>query len=160
MRPVIRPIRQNEIRLLTDFLYEAIYQPDNKPLLPRTVIRQPELWIYIDRFGEHKGDRCMVAEVDGLVIGAVWTRLIHACGFVDKTTPELAISIYPPYRRKGIGTRLIQEIFRLLKQEGYKQVSLSVSKENEAVHLYLRIGFHVVEEREEDYLMVCSLIVP
>ena len=92
MNHIIRPIHKNETMLLVDFLYEAIYQPDRTRLLPRTVIQHPDLWIYIDGFGSQKGDLCLVAEVDKTIVGAVWTRLIHACGFIDEHTPELAIS--------------------------------------------------------------------
>ena len=132
MNHIIRPIHQNETMLLVDFLYEAIYQPDRKRLLPRTVIQHPDLWIYIDGFGSQKGDLCLVAEVDKTIVGAVWARLIHACGFVDEHTPELAISVYPVYQGKGIGTHLMQEMLQCLRAKGFGQVTLSVSKDNYA----------------------------
>ncbi|RKV93487.1 MAG: GNAT family N-acetyltransferase, partial [Streptococcus sp.] len=40
---------------------------------------------------------------------------------------------------------------------GYPSVSLSVSKDNPAVRFHQRLGFVTVEEREEDYLMLCRL---
>lgn len=157
MTPIIRPIRPNEVVLLADFLYEAIYRPDTEQPLPRDIIRHPDLRIYIDDFGQQDDDICLVAETEGRVVDAVWIRLIHACGFVDETTPELAVSLYPAFRNKGIGSLLMQSMLQLLKQKGYAQISLSVSKNNKAVRLYKRFGFRVVEEREEDYLMVCPL---
>ena len=36
------------------------------------IINQPELQLYVDRFGTRKGDVCFVAESDGLIVGAVW----------------------------------------------------------------------------------------
>lgn len=33
-------------------LYEAIFQPDEDNLLPREVIKQPEIGIYIDNWGK------------------------------------------------------------------------------------------------------------
>lgn len=158
MTPIIRPIRQNEIMLLADFLYEAIYQPDRTRLLPRTVIQRSDLWIYIDGFGSQNGDICLVAEVNRIIVGAVWTRLIHACGFVDGHTPELAISVYPAFQGKGIGTRLMQEMLQLLKTKSYKQVSLSVSKDNYAVQMYRRLGFSILHERADDFIMIYPLI--
>ena len=68
----IRPIKKEEILLLTDFVYEAIYQRDAKNPLPRTVIQDASIWIYIDRFGSKKDDHCLVAEVDSYVVGACW----------------------------------------------------------------------------------------
>ena len=37
----IRTIRNSEIPLLDDFLYEAVWQPDPRNPLPREVIRMP-----------------------------------------------------------------------------------------------------------------------
>ena len=158
MTPIIRPIRQNETMLLADFLYEAIYQPDKTRLLPRTVIQRPDLWIYIDGFGSRESDICLVAEVNKMIVGAVWTRLIHACGFVDEHTPELAISVYPAFQDKRIGTRLMQEMLQCLGAKGFRQVSLSVSKDNYAVRMYRRLGFHILHERTDDFLMICPLM--
>jgi GNAT superfamily N-acetyltransferase len=39
----IRPITVNEVPLLKDFLYEAIYQPEGAERLPRDIIKTPEL---------------------------------------------------------------------------------------------------------------------
>lgn len=38
-----------------------------------------------------------------------------------------------------------------------KKISLSVQKENYAVNMYRKIGFKVVSETEEEYIMVCEL---
>jgi ribosomal protein S18 acetylase RimI-like enzyme len=57
----------------------------------------------------------------------------------------------------GIGTELMKQILLILKEQEYKQVSLSVQKANYAVHLYKKVGFEVVHENEEDYIMVCKL---
>ena len=40
------------------------------------------------------------------------------------------------YRGYGIGTALMKEMLRILKDRGYKQVSLSVQKANYAVDMY------------------------
>ena len=44
-----------------------------------------------------------------------------------------------------------------LKEQGYKQASLSVQKTNYAVHMYKKIGFEIVDENLEEYIMVCRL---
>ena len=98
-----------------------------------------------------------MAEIDKVVVGAAWTRLIHSYGFVDNKTPELSISLYPQYRNQGIGTKLIYGIFEELSHAGYQSVSLSVSKQNPAVRMYLRIGFAIVQENDADYIMVHPL---
>ena len=75
----------------------------------------------------------------------------------EHETPSLAISLYGEYRHLGIGTALMKAILHLLKEKGYKQTSLSVQKENYAVNMYQKIGFKVVSETEEEYIMVCEL---
>ncbi len=42
---LIRPIKSAEIMLLTDFVYEAIFQKDTDNLMPRTIIQDPSIWI-------------------------------------------------------------------------------------------------------------------
>lgn len=151
---VIREIKPSEYPLLEDFLYEAIFIPDGIELPPKSIVQEPELQIYVSRFGEEKDDRALVAEVDGKVIGAVWTRIMPDYGHIDDETPSLAISLYKAYRGLGIGTALLQAMLSLLKESGYVRTSLSVQKANDAVKLYQKVGYKVVEEKDEEYIMV------
>ncbi len=154
---VIREIRSEEIPLLNDFLYEAIFIPEGVPVPPRSIIENEVLQVYVRDFGKKADDRCLVAEVEGKVIGAVWTRVMNDYGHIADGIPSLAISIYKDYRHKGIGTDLLRKMLQLLKRDGYPQVSLSVQKANYAFRLYLKAGFEVLKETEEEYLMVCRL---
>lgn len=151
---VIREIKPSEYPLLEDFLYEAIFIPDGIELPPKSIVQEPELQIYVSHFGEKKDDRALVAEVDGKVIGAVWTRIMPDYGHIDDETPSLAISLYKAYRGLGIGTALLQAMLSLLKESGYVRTSLSVQKANDAVKLYQKVGYKVVEEKDEEYIMV------
>ena len=98
-----------------------------------------------------------MAKADGKIVGAVWVRIMNDYGHIDDETPSLAISLYKEYRGFGIGTAMIKEILVLLKTHGYKQVSLSVQKANYAAKLYLKVGFEIVRENEEEYIMICTL---
>ena len=152
----IRNIRPDEYPLLNDFLYEAIFIPQGVAAPPRSIINDPALQVYVDRFGTQPDDRCLVAESDGKVIGAVWTRIMNDYGHLDDQTPSLAISLYPEYRGKGIGTILMKKMLDLLQKDGYRQVSLSVQKENAgAIHLYQKTGFETACVAPDEYLMVC-----
>ncbi len=139
----IRPIKESEYKLLSHFLYEAIFVPKGIEKPPKTIIKNPELQIYIADFGK-SDDTCLVAEVNGKVIGAVWTRIMNDYGHIDDEVPSLSISLYQEFRGQGIGTQLMREILKLLKCKGYKRVSLSVQKINYAYELYLKLGFKVV----------------
>ncbi len=154
---LIRPIKDNEIMLLTDFLYEAIFQRDSDSLAPRTIIQEPALWIYIDGFGSKKDDHCFVAELDGKIIGAVWVRCIKAFGHIDDAVPEFAISLYPEHRGKGIGAELMRTMLEHLKSSGYSKASLAVQKDNYAVKMYRQVGFEIRDENEQEYIMICNL---
>lgn len=158
---IIREIRQEELPLLENMLYEAIYQPDKVNPIPREVINLPEINTYIDGFGEKKDDHCFISESDGKIVGAVWVRIlsgeIKGYGNIDEYTPEFAISLYKEYRHRGIGTRLMSTMITYLRDKGYAQTSLHVKKDNYAVKLYRKMGFVVIDEDEEDYLMLLKM---
>lgn len=153
----IREIRKDEVELLKDFLYEAIFIPEGVTPPPRSILDQPELRVYIDDFGSRKGDHCLVAECSGKVVGAVWTRIMNDYGHVDDDTPSFAISLYKEYRGKGIGTQMMIQMLELLKKQGLRRASLAVQKANYAVNMYERVGFRTVDENEQEYIMVCEL---
>jgi len=157
----IRELRLDEVAVLEDMLYEAIYQPDKENLIPRDVIKMKEVSQYIDNFGQKEEDYCLVAEMNQKIIGAVWVRIltgeIKGFGNVDERTPEFAISLYPEYRKRGIGTSLMERMISDLKEKGYEQTSLSVQKGNYAFKLYQKLGFRIIKEKDKDYLMVLNL---
>ena len=153
----IRPISAGEVRLLQDFLYEAIFVPEGLPAPPKSIINQPELQVYITGFGTKKDDIGLVAEIDNKPIGAVWVRIMNDYGHIDNDTPSFAISLHKDYRGLGIGTALMKEMLLILKDRGYKQASLAVQKANYAVRMYQKTGFEIVDENEEEYIMLCRL---
>lgn len=152
----IREIKESEYSVLPDFLYEAIFIPEGTEKPPKTIIEQPELQVYIADFGK-SDDWCLVAEIKEKVVGAVWVRIMNDYGHIDNETPSLAISLYEEDRHLGLGTALMEEMLQFLKDKGYKQTSLSVQKANYAVNMYRKVGFEVVKENEEEYIMVCRL---
>ncbi len=152
----IREIQENEYPILSDFLYEAIFIPEGMEKPPKSIIEQPELQMYVADFGK-EDDWCLVAETKEKIVGAVWVRIMNDYGHVDDETPSFAISLHEEYRHLGIGTALMRTMLQLLKDKGYKQTSLSVQKANYAVNMYRKLGFEVVKENEEEYIMVCQL---
>ena len=152
----IREIRKNEYSILSDFLYEAIFIPEGMDKPPKSIIEQPKLQVYIENFGK-ADDWCLVAEVKEKIVGAAWVRIMHDYGHIDDETPSFALSLYEEYRRLGIGTALMKSMLGLLKNKGYKQTSLSVQKANYAVNMYRKLGFEVVSENDDEYIMACGL---
>lgn len=154
---VIRKLRESEVSLLKDFLYEAIFIPQGVEPPARDIIEQPDLRVYTDNFGTRKGDNCLVADLNGKVVGAVWTRIMNDYGHVDDDTPSFAISLYEEYRGRGIGSQLMVKMLELLKRQGYGKASLAVQKANYAVKMYKNVGFKTVDENAEEYIMMCEL---
>ena len=154
---LIRKLSIEESDLLKDFLYEAIFIPEGVEAPARDIVERPELRIYYDDFGSRPGDHCLAAETEGNVVGAVWTRIMNDYGHVDDETPSFAISLLPDFRNKGIGTVLMRQMLSLLKECGYKQASLAVQKANYAVRMYKEVGFEIIDENEEEFIMVCRL---
>lgn len=150
----IRKIHPDEYGLLREFLYQAIYLPEGASPPPHSVVDLPELQVYIDGFGTHSGDDCLVAEAEGTVVGAAWSRIMEDYGHIDSSTPSLAISMLPGYRGLGIGTQLLNGLLLLLQENGYLRASLSVQKENPALRLYERAGFQILAEKDTEYLML------
>jgi len=157
MKAVIRRIRENEKDLLKDFTYEAIFVPEGEEPPERSILEKPELAVYYEDFGSGAADCCLVAELSGRVEGAVWTRIMNDYGHVDDGTPSLAISLHKEYRGKGIGTALMKEMLQLLRERGYKKVSLSVQKANYALRMYRAFGFRPVIDKDDEFIMVCEL---
>ena len=157
MQALLRKLRKDEIGLIKEFLYEAVFIPEGVEAPDRSIIDQPELAIYYDGFGKGKADNCIVAEVGGSVVGAVWTRIMNDYGHVDDETPSFAISLYEEYRGKGIGTMMMRQMLELLQEQGYEKASLAVQKANYAVKMYENVGFKIVDENDEEYVMVCEL---
>ena len=154
---MIRKLYPEEADLLRDFLYEAIFIPEGVEPPARDIVERPELRIYYDDFGTGPADHCLVAEAAGRVVGAAWTRIMNDYGHVDDETPSFAISLIPEYRGRGIGTRLMKEMLTLPKVCGFKQASLAVQKANYAVRMYKDVGFKIIDENDEEFIMVCEL---
>jgi GNAT superfamily N-acetyltransferase len=95
------------------------------------------------------GDAGVVAEgASEGPVGAAWWRLFPpedpGFGFVNASTPEVAIGVVEDWRGRGIGARLLDALIVRARSEGLPALSLSVEKDNYAVHLYERAGFRRV----------------
>ena len=153
----IREIKSNEYKVLDEFLYEAIFIPEGVEAPPRESINAPELQVYVQDFGKQEGDICFVAEVEEKIVGAVWVRIMDDYGHIEDGVPSFAISLYKEYRGLGIGTAMMKQMLTELKIRDYQKTSLAVQKENYAVKMYKNVGFEIVDENEEEYIMVCVL---
>jgi ribosomal protein S18 acetylase RimI-like enzyme len=146
---VIRPLTESDADWLWEMLYQAIYVPpgDQPPL--REVVREPGMAHYAANWGRPGDIGYLASDAYRQPVGAAWLRLLaghdRGYGYVDDTTPELAVAVMPGYRGQGIGTRLLIALLDAAG-ESYDAVSLSVQADNPALRLYQRLGFEVVED--------------
>ena len=49
------------------------------------------------------------------------------------------------------------KMLQMLKDRGFAKASLAVQKANYAVKMYKKVGFEIVDENDEEYIMVCEM---
>jgi GNAT superfamily N-acetyltransferase len=157
----IRDATGDDLPTLQRVLYEAVsWDPDRRLPPLEVTVALPQLSIYHQGWGRH-GDLAVVAELDGDAIGGAMCRLFtaeeHGEGFYDEKTPELGVAVWDGHRGTGIGTCLIEELERQAAADGVEKMSLSVESANPAARLYERLGYEVVEDRDDDLLMMKRL---
>lgn len=91
--------------LLSNFLYEAIFVPSGMQPPSRDILADPQLQVYVQDFGKQTGDFGLFAEVEGVIAGAVWARIMEDYGHIDNETPSLAIALYKEYRGRVLARR-------------------------------------------------------
>ncbi|KPQ32775.1 MAG: putative acetyltransferase [Porphyrobacter sp. HL-46] len=65
----------------------------------------------------------------------------------------LLIAVIPGCRRRGIGERLIAQLFEAAQSRGIVRIYLEMRKGNPAIHLYRKLGFEPIGERRNYYRM-------
>lgn len=117
----------------------------------------PALSAYVEGFGR-TGDVAVCAEEGGKVVGAAWARLMHGFGFAGDGVPELAVSVLPGHRGRGLGTALLSSLIGRCFELGCPALSLSVQRSNPAARLYERLGFREVSGDDREAVMVLPLV--
>jgi ribosomal protein S18 acetylase RimI-like enzyme len=128
----------------------------------------PQAWVaegvparYLDGWGR-LGDAAVVAETpEGEPAGAAWFRLFSknapGWGFVDETTPELAIAVAETFRRRGVGRALLEGLIARARSDGFDAMSLSTLENTSGARLYASFGFRKVREFEDLAVMRLDL---
>lgn len=88
----------------------------------------------------------LVAKIDGEVVGYIsFTIILDECQIVNVATT-------PSYRKMGIGTRLIEEFLKYIREKGCKTIFLEVRESNSpAINLYKKFGFFPVGISKNHY---------
>jgi ribosomal protein S18 acetylase RimI-like enzyme len=145
-----------DVRFLRDMLHHAYYWKERAPGAGPGPVQ-----LYVKAWGR-PGDTAVIAIQDGFPVGAAWYRLFPkerpGYGFVDETTPELAIAVVPNRRGRGIGDALLNELVDKARQAGYGALSLCVDRQNQdAIRVYEKHGFARVGEQDDSLTMLAQL---
>ena len=140
----------------------AFWRPDaERPSSVDDAVRAADLAVYLDGWGR-RGDRALIAEVNGERVGAAWYRLFtdleHGHGYLDAATPEVAIAVARGWRSRGIGRALLYALLAQAALDGHRRLSLSVEPDNAARGLYESMGFEKVEEVGGAWIMTVSIM--
>jgi ribosomal protein S18 acetylase RimI-like enzyme len=98
---------------------------------------------------QRPGDFGVVAERDGLAIGAAWARQFRPEEgpgyYAGPMTPEISIGVLPGSRGIGVGEAMLRRLVELAMLRRCDSLCLTVRDSNPARRLYERIGFGLVE---------------
>jgi GNAT superfamily N-acetyltransferase len=127
-------------------LYEAVFWRPNpqKPSL-KEGLALPGVRNALVQWGTRAGDTAVIACRDTLPVGAAWYRIYteeHAIrGYIEPTIPVVVIAVHHDYRRHGIGRKMLHWLIQHASEHHIHALSLMVSKDNHARHLYQQCGF-------------------
>lgn len=141
----IRALTLDDAAFLPEIVYHAIHVAPGAQPPPHSIVNEPDVARYVCGWGR-SGDYGALA-YDAKThdrAGAAWLRLFTAAdpayGFVAEDIPEISIALFPGYRNRGVGTRLIEDLVAHATPL-YPALSLAVVDTNPAIRLYQRIGF-------------------
>lgn len=96
----------------------------------------------------------LIAKVPPPGGGNKQSRLVGYCCFwvIFSEVHIMNLAIHLEWRRKGIASRLVEEILSLSRDQGVKKVHLEVRQSNDfARRLYRKFGFQVIAVRPNYY---------
>jgi len=100
---------------------------------------EPHIWkVYL----ELEPDSGIVAETDGSMSGCVHVYLHRETGWIE------GLYVHPRYRGAGVGKKLLEEAFSLIRAESGKLALIDALMDNmPAIRLYHKLGFENVYVR-------------
>ena len=144
---------------MREMLYEAVFWRPNpdKPSLDEGLSTPGARNALVD-WGAREGDSAVIAVVDSNPAGVAWYRFYSdgnsIRGYIEETIPVLVIAVHEDYRRLGIGERMIHWLIDHASRRNIREISLMVSKDNHAIHLYRKCGFLKYADKGDSLLMV------
>lgn len=87
------------------------------------------------KYGDFSWTASLVSEIDKLLVSSSLVTLW-------REFPLLAFTVtLPQYQNNGIGSHIISQSAELLRDEGFHELRLVVTRSNPAINLYRKLGF-------------------
>ena len=87
------------------------------------------------KYGTFSWSTSLVSEIENSLVSSSLVTLLGGI-------PLLAFTVTSPhYQNKGIGSHIISQSAELLRDEGFYELRLVVTRSNPAINLYRRLGF-------------------
>lgn len=119
---IIRPIEPDDVSRIIDIENESFSNP-----YPTSVIT----FLY-----EKYRDTFLVADQGGTILGYIAGITSWREGHI------VSLAVLPTWRRKGIASQLVEELYNIFREGGKKRVKLEVRVSNtSAIELYEKLGF-------------------
>jgi len=157
--PLLREAIVSDLGFLRRMLYEAVFWRSigNGPSLEEG-LAYPDVSKILADWGQRAGDTAVVATVDATPVGASWYRFWtddnRMRGYIDEATPVLVIGVHADHRHQGIGTEMIEWLVQRASEQAIERISLMVSKDNYAIHLYRQQSFVEYADNGDAFVMV------
>ena len=150
---MIREIKKEEIdNNFYDLLYEGFFLHYNRrpDLFKKRTLDELKEWLYSEI--DNAGLKILGYFKDDELIGFLSYKTVQKvtkCLWIDE------FEITENERRKGYGTKLMEEIYKIAKEEKVKRIELNVYDFNEnAIKLYKKLGYvdqrHILEMQIEE----------
>lgn len=151
---IVRAATAADIGFLSEMLVAAAAASGVDVPLDR-LSAYPQTYSYVERFPSGSDVGIIAHTVDGRPVGAAWVRMLptdaHA---INEPLPELTMGVIPEYRRRGVGERLLTELYRAAAAKGIAKIALGVHTENlPAINLYHKQGW-IQDGMFQEYLMM------
>ena len=100
-------------------------------------------------------EHCFVCKIDGNLVGFICGICYASLCYKNPVAQLTELYVLPAFRRRGVGTALIQAMVSHMRSLGAREFMLLTGCDNIAAqHLYERCGFH--KEDECCYQMFCE----
>jgi len=128
---IIRELDKKDVEEISE-IYSGIIQKQVKPDFKRL----------IERHAESKGDLCLVAEINGSVIGFMVSYILTLGFGIEKSAWIATLGVKPEYMGQGVGKILAEKIFAYYEAQGIENVYTSVRWDSpDLLSFFKTLGF-------------------